>query len=230
VVGDSLTKSQKQTTAALLTLTLALSGCVSGGYSGQRTSRETARPPSYHRVDQWEAQRLRRVVTPLLAVMDNPCRPNEIRIQVVNHAEINAANAGSCQFYVTTGLLRRATDDQLRGVMAHEIAHQDLAHVARAQAVGAGINIGVAVLEQLIPGSAPVSSVAGTLIARSYSRSEEFAADRHGMEILRRAGYPPAIMIDTLSWIKRVSGDSGGGFLSTHPALDDRIVALQKTR
>jgi Zn-dependent protease with chaperone function len=36
-------------------------------------------------------------------------------------------------------------------------------------------------------------------------------------------------MIDTLSWIQRVSGDQQpGSFLSTHPALNDRISALKK--
>jgi Zn-dependent protease with chaperone function len=32
---------------------------------------------------------------------------------------------------VTTGLLEKANDDQLRAVMAHVIAHADLGHVAK---------------------------------------------------------------------------------------------------
>jgi Zn-dependent protease with chaperone function len=35
-------------------------------------------------------------------------------------------------------------------------------------------------------------------------------------------------MIDTLDWIRRAGGDRGGGFLSTHPALDDRIAELRR--
>ena len=67
---------------------------------------------------------------------------------IMNTNDINAANAGNCEFYVTNGLLRRASDDQLRGVLAHEIAHQDLGHVAKAQVLGAGLSIGAAVLQQ----------------------------------------------------------------------------------
>jgi Zn-dependent protease with chaperone function len=37
-------------------------------------------------------------------------------------------------------------------------------------------------------------------------------------------------MIDSLSWIRRISGDQGGGFLSTHPGLDDRIATIQRLR
>lgn len=169
-------------------------------------------------------------MVPLLRAMDHPCRSDEARVGIMNQSEINAANAGNCEFYVTMGLLRRASDDQLRGVLAHEVAHQDLGHVAKAQVVGAGISIGAALLEQLVPGSSAIAPLAGTLIARGYGRSEEYAADKHGVEILRRAGYAKETMLDALTWIRRVSGDSGGGFLSTHPALDERIAAIQRFR
>lgn len=175
-----------------------------------------------------EAERLRRIVFPLVRAMDRPCRMNELRVGLVRENEINAANAGGCQFYVTTALLQRASDDQLRGVLAHEIAHEDLGHVAKAQVLGAGLNAGVALLEQWLPGSSALTPLAGTLIARGYGRSEEYAADRHAISILQRAGYPKEIMIDTLSWIRRTGDDRGGGFLSTHPALDDRIAELRR--
>jgi Zn-dependent protease with chaperone function len=166
---------------------------------------------------------------PLLNAMDHPCRANEVRMGVMNTNDINAANAGNCEFYVTNGLLRRASDDQLRGVLAHEIAHQDLGHVAKAQVLGTSLSIGAALLQQIFPAAGLLAPVAGTLIARGYGRSEEYEADLHGIDILRRAGYSKDVMVDALVWIRGISGDNGGGFLSTHPALDDRIAALQKT-
>jgi len=175
--------------------------------------------------------RLRRTILPLLGIMDRPCRPDELRVQIMNEPTINAANAGGCQFFVTTGLLQRANDDHLLGVMAHEIAHQDLGHAVKAQMLGAGLSIGAALLEQILPGSGAIAPLAGTLIARGHSRTEEYAADRHAVELLRRAGYAPEIMIDTLGWIQRSSNDQQtGGFLSTHPALNERISALKKIR
>jgi predicted Zn-dependent protease len=175
--------------------------------------------------------RLRRAILPLLGAMDRPCQPDELRVQIMNEPAVNAANAGGCQFFVTSGLLQRANDDHLLGVMAHEIAHQDLGHAVRAQMLGAGLNIGAALLEQILPGSGAIAPLAGTLIARGHSRTEEYAADRHAIVLLRRVGYPPEVMIDTLSWIQRASGDQQpGGFLSTHPALNERISALRKIR
>ena len=218
-------------TAGLVFIVFQLSACVEIATSpGPRASRDSSPYPSSGRVDSRDADRLRRVMIPLVRAMDRPCRIDDVRVGIIDQNEINAANAGSCEFYVTMGLLRRANDDQLRGVMAHEIAHQDLGHVAKAQVLGAGLNIGAAVLQQIFPGSGAIAPLAGTLIARSYGRSEEYAADQHGIDILRRAGYSSEIMVDTLGWIRRQSPVGGGGFLSTHPALDDRIAALKRLR
>jgi predicted Zn-dependent protease len=181
------------------------------------------------RVAPQQAERLYRIMVPLLRNMDDPLEPSRVRVGIIDDAGINAANAGGGNFYVTTGLLEKANNEQLRGIMAHEIAHEDLGHVADMQVLGAGLNLGVYLLEQLLPGSSIVTPVAGTLIARGYGRREEYAADRQGVEILRRAGYSPETLVSALSWVARQSGGGGGGgFLSTHPATDDRIAELKK--
>ncbi len=180
--------------------------------------------------DSRQAERLKRIMMPLLQATNKRGSASQVRIGLIDDPSINAANAGGGEFYVTTGLLQKASDEQLRGVLAHEIAHDDLGHVAKAQVLGAGLNIGVVLLEQLFPGSSALTPIAGTLIARGYSRQEEFAADRHGMELLQRAGYPPQTMERTLKWLLSQEGRSsgGGGFLSSHPATEDRIAALRK--
>ena len=167
-------------------------------------------------------------MVPLLRATDKARNLKEVRVGIIADPNINAANAGGGEFYVTTGLLEKANDEQLRGVLAHEIAHDDLGHVARAQILGVGLNLGVVLLEQLIPGSSAITPIAGSLVARSHSRSEELAADRHGVEILRRAGYSKEVLVNALTWLTRTAGESGGGFLSTHPATADRIDALRR--
>lgn len=214
--------------ALLLTPAILLSGCVGITPSAPPRGAAYGNTLRAQSATSSEIERLRRIIAPLVRAMDRPCTMNELRIGVIRQGEVNAATSGRCQFYLTTGLLQRASDDQLRGVMAHEIAHEDLGHVAKAQALGAGISAGVAWLEQWLPGSSAVTPFAGALIARSYGRSEEYIADRHALELLARAGYSRSIMVDTLSWIRRAGGDHGGGFLSTHPALDDRIAELRR--
>ena len=211
-----------------------ISGCViADGAAPRSDSRNDDRgqPANARQIDSRQAERFYRIMTPLLKNMDRPKSPKDVRIGIIDEADINAANAGGGEFYVTTGLLEKANDEQLRGIMAHEIAHDDLGHVAKAQGLGVGLNLGVILLEQILPGSSAVTPIAGSLIARGYSRNEEYAADRHGVEILRRAGYSKDVLINALNWVTRTSGGGGGGgFLSTHPATEDRIAQLEKLR
>lgn len=169
-------------------------------------------------------------MVPLLRAGDRTRSLKEIRLGVLEDQNINAANAGGGEFYVTTGLLQKANDEQLRGILAHEIAHDDLGHVAKAQVLGTGLNLGVILLEQIIPGSSAITPIAGTLVARAYSRSEELEADKHAVEILQRAGYSKNVMIDALVWVMQSSPADGGGFLSTHPATQDRIASLRQLK
>jgi predicted Zn-dependent protease len=187
----------------------------------------TPQAPDIRQVSPRQAERIYRVMTPLLAAMNKPKNPKQVYIGIIDDPQINAANAGGGQFYMTTGLLQKASDDQLRGILAHEIAHDDLGHVAKLQTLGAGLGVSIVLLEKLLPGSSAVTPLAGNLIARGYSRTEEYAADRHGVTILKRAGYSKDVLINALTWVSRASGGGGGGFLSTHPATDDRIEELR---
>ena len=174
-----------------------------------------------------QAARLQRVMVPLLKVMDHPLRVDQVSVGIMKDPQINAANAGGGQFFVTTGLLEKANDERLRAVLAHEIAHEDLNHVAKAQVLAAGLGIGAALIDQIFPGTGQVVPIAGELVVRKYSRDEEFAADRHGVELLERSGSSKQVMIDGLTWLMQISGDSGGGFFSTHPGTVERIAALR---
>jgi predicted Zn-dependent protease len=224
---------------AALAIVLAglTAGCATGASSGgsaspspQPTSRPTARQPSTsaRQVDPQQAQRLQQVMIPLLQKMDHPIATKDVKIGIMDDSHINAANAGGGEFYVTTGLLEKADDNRLRAVLAHEIAHADLGHVTKLKTLGAGLNIGMVILDQIIPGSGALAPIAGQLVANAYTRKEEYQADAHGVDILRRAGLDgKAMMVDTLTWLQQTEGTSGGGFFATHPATGDRIQAVQ---
>jgi Zn-dependent protease with chaperone function len=215
---------------AAMTLMFLLAGCADG--ASQRTgpvepaaSRQTA--PSSRKIDAGQAERLQRVMTPLIKNMNHPLPLNQVRVTLLDDPQINAANAGGGEFYVTTGLLEKASDDQLRGVLAHEVAHADLGHVAKAQAVGTGMNIGIFILDQIIPGSGYITPLVADLgVMRPFSRKEEYEADSHGVVILKRANYDgKQVMGNTLAWLMKTAGPSGG-FFENHPGTDDRIQRI----
>lgn len=185
-------------------------------------------------VDGRQVQRLQYIMVPLIQHMNHPIPLDKVSVKVMDDRSINAANGGGGDFYITTGLLNQANDDEIRAIMAHEAAHADLGHVTKAQTLNTGLSIGVALLSQLWPEASGLAPVAGQLISNAYSRSEENQADAHGVELLRRTGYTQQsgydgkeVMADTLTWLAKSQGNTGG-FFATHPLTSDRIAAVQR--
>jgi predicted Zn-dependent protease len=209
--------------------TSSTSSTSSRGGDSSTPQQTTKKETKLVKVDAATAERLQNAMVPLLKVMDHPAQPSQVKVGVMDDPSINAANAGGNQFLVTTGLLQKANDTQLQAVLAHELAHQDLNHVQKTQTLGTGLNIGMVILDQIIPGSGALAPIAGELLIRKYTRSEEYAADKHGVELLQRAGLPgKQMMSDTLTWLMQsTGGGSGGGFLATHPGTTDRIAAVK---
>src|ERR1700682_5931078 len=116
--------------AAILLLLLA-AGCagVGGTPSGQPPPTQTgSSQPAPHPLDAQQAERIRRIMAPLVAAMDHPRPLSQVKVGIMDDSHINAASAGGGEFYVTSGLLQKASDESLRGVLAHELAHDDLGH------------------------------------------------------------------------------------------------------
>ena len=212
-------------------ITVALTACsFNGATRAPEASRtEKKEDGSARHLDAAQVERIKRIMVTLIRNMNNPLPLNEVKLAVIDDPSINAANAGKGQFYMTIGLLQRANDEQLLGVMAHEVAHEDLGHVAKARVLGTGLNIGVLILGQIIPGSGLIApTVAKLAVQQPFSRQEEYQADEHAVDILNRAGYNgKQIVAGILTWLLQTSGPSGG-FLTDHPGTEERIKRIQQ--
>lgn len=172
-------------------------------------------------------QRAEALLAPLVQAMSQPRSPQDVTLEVIEDASINAANIGPGHYQVTTGLLNTASDAQLLGVLAHEVAHDDLHHVMKRTTVYEGLNTGIEILDLISHETTRYTPILGQLIGFAYTRSEEYDADAHGVAILRRANYDgKAIMIETMTWLMQ-NANTGGGFFSSHPATADRIDRLR---
>jgi putative metalloprotease len=221
---------------ALATFAVACAGPTSStttaskpGNDGSTSQQTTKEQTKLVKIDAGSAERLQNAMVPVLKVMDHPLQANQVKIGMMDDPSINAASAGNGQFLVTTGLMQKANDRQLQAVLAHELAHQDLNHVQKAQTLGTGLNIGMILLDQIIPGTGAIAPIAGELLLRKYTRNEEYAADKHGVQLLQRAGYPgKQMMAETLNWLMSSTGGSNSktSFLATHPGTTDRIAAV----
>lgn len=158
----------------------------------------------------------------------------EVRGAIAVTDDINAAVVGENTFVFCEGVAS-LTDEQIDAIAAHEVAHAALDHLERSRDIVEKVQTAVGIVGSILQvdprATEEVASWAQSVIFAPYSKEQELAADRKGVELLRLLEYgdrSPEVMIGALSAIADREGDVGGGFLSTHPAISERVQALQQ--
>ena len=146
---------------------------------------------------------------------------------------VNAFALPGGQIFITEalmGLLK--TEDELAGVLGHEIGHvlgrhsaerlakqQLTQHLIGAVVVGSGGGYDTAQIAQMV----------GSLINMKYGREDELESDALGLRIMREAGYDPRAMIGVMQALEKASGGSHQPeFASTHPNPGNRIQKIRE--
>ena len=168
-----------------------------------------------------------------------PPQPFTFKATTILHNSLNAFAVPGGYVYVFTGLIMNLDkEEELAGVLAHELAHVTQRHVAsrlqKAQFVTLG-SLLLAVAGVAAGGAGGGALAMGALGAGqsamlNYSRLDENEADQIGLQYLIAAGYPPDGMVAGFKVLRQkswMSGTSVPTYLSTHPALGDRINGLQ---
>lgn len=145
---------------------------------------------------------------------------------------INAFALPGGQVFITTGLLGRLqTEDEVAGVISHEIVHVLARHGAQRLAKNDLTNglVGAVAVASGDAGAAQTAAVIGQLVNMSYGREDELQSDSLGVCLMIDAGYDPAAMIQVMQVLQEASG--GGGqpeFFSTHPNPENRITQIEQ--
>lgn len=156
---------------------------------------------------------------------------------VANYREINAFALPGGPVWVHRGAIDAAqTESQFAGVLAHEIAHIANRHAADQLTKMMIANLGLGLLHAVLGSGtgATTAQIAAQFIATGtflkFSRDDEREADRAGADIMQRAGYDPAGMIEFLEVLREKARRDPGDvevFFSTHPSPQNRIELLQ---
>jgi len=167
---------------------------------------------------------------------------HEFSFFVVDDPSINAFALPGGYIGVHTGLLEASrNEDELAGVLAHEVAHVTQRHIARAIHASQRQSI----MSTAIMLGAIIASVAGAIDSNvmqggiavaqgtaaqgqiNFTRSNEYEADRVGISTLADAGFDPQGMASFFEVISRNTAPSQSqipAFLQTHPVSSARIA------
>ncbi len=156
----------------------------------------------------------------------------DYHFKVVDSADINAFALPGGWIYVNRGLIEAATqENELAGVLAHEIGHVVGRHSAEQVKKLQLTSIGLGVLDAILGRgtSGQIAGLAGQFVASGvfmkYSRDAEREADRLGAQNLYDAEYDPRGMVtffEKLASLRQQKPNALNTFFSTHPSPQER--------
>lgn len=149
----------------------------------------------------------------------------EVKI-IKDDKTLNAFCTPGGHIYVYTGLIKFLdSEDQLAGVMGHEIAHADLRHSTRQLTKVYGIST-LLELVRKDPNPSTVEQIALGLLNLKFSRSHEKEADSQSVVYLCGSQYHAD---GCAGFFKKMQGNGSNPpeFLSTHPDPGNRIKAIE---
>ncbi|HXH60789.1 MAG TPA: M48 family metallopeptidase [Fimbriimonadaceae bacterium] len=203
---------------------------------GQRAAndlreQETILPDSDPRVK--ELRKLGNMLVSDIPEEERKKKPFQYTFDIIDSKDINAFALPGGPVFFYTGLLNYLnTEDELVGVLAHELTHVRNEHWASAYADNQKRQLGISLALILLRANRTVFDVASVsdtlLFTLPYSRKHETEADTVGYDLMVKAGYNPQGMVDVFTLLKEKGGGSGSDeWLSTHPDSDRRIKNIE---
>lgn len=185
--------------------------------------------------------RLQGIVNKIGHVSHLPDLPYEVHLAEVPVVNAWAAPGGKIMVYSglwdpKKGLVQRDNDEEIAAVLSHEIAHATARHVTETLSKHMTLMLAGTVASSAIRagGSAMGSNLFGEffsmgvrIYAPSYSRKNEYEADRIGLFYMAKAGYDPQVAIRVWRRAAKKRGDKTSIFAS-HPSSGARAKKLKE--
>lgn len=179
----------------------------------------------YKLVDDPQLQaRIDRIGKSIVAVCGRPDLPYTFKALDVD--EVNAMAAPGGFIYVFKGLIDlMPTDDELAGIIGHEVSHVVQRHsmAQMEKTLGMTLLMGVVFGERGVP----LQAIALNAIAAGYSRSDERKADKMGYELSVKAGYNQYGMLMGLTKLYELNPKQKTDLFSDHPEAAARVKLMK---
>lgn len=182
--------------------------------------------------DEEATRRVNLIGKTLARYSDRPALP--YRFGILDSDAINGYSAPGGYVFITKGAyLAAADDDQLAGVLAHEIAHVTRRHalriISRAEFISGLSDVAAGSSSDYSTYDVGIDDITNTLLKNGYDSGSEYDADRMGSELAWSAGFRKDGLEQFLEGLK-AGGHESSQLFSTHPPLASRVERLRSDR
>lgn len=147
------------------------------------------------------------------------------------NAYITKDEDGDFKVVVFRGLLDvLRSEDEIAGVLAHEIGHGINGHLEEGVAQATGVVVAANVLSHILGGGALGDAAIGigaNLAVQGYSREQEVEADDCGVEFAFKAGYSPWSLYDSILRMADAGLVTPPSGFNSHPPTERRMTRLR---
>ena len=180
-------------------------------------------------------QRLMKLTEGLTSVEGLP-----LNFKVYDVIDVNAFACADGSVRVFSSLMDIMSDEELLGVIGHEIghvAHKDSKKAFRTALLTSALKDGVATTGGKASShtESQLGSLGEAMVKANYTQKQEKDADDYGYEFLKSHGKNPASMALSFKKLKQMQDEAGAQknsklnqLFSTHPDLDTRIKRMEE--
>lgn len=147
---------------------------------------------------------------------------------------VNAFALPGGQIFITEALFRRLkSEDQLAGVLGHEMGHVVGRHSNEQMAnsrllSGLAQGVGILVSDGHNNTGAHLAQMVAQWRVMKFSRDDELESDALGVRFMMQAGYDPEALIGVMEILAAVGGGGGADFMSSHPNPENRMEKIRE--
>ena len=151
-------------------------------------------------------------------IYDNDSDPN---------AYVHFLDEKNFTFHVTSGLLKiLETEDEIAGVLGHEIGHVRLGHYADMILTDTANTLMNSNTDNVDPFALEIGRIDSELRGMKFSRQQETQADDYGVNLLQKSGYNVWGLYNAMKRFDAHGYGSEHNGFSSHPSSKERLSHL----
>lgn len=169
-----------------------------------------------------DSRHLENILAQLVKKIPDP-RGFVYKVYLIDSKEINSWTSGGRIYFTTAMLAFTRNDDEIAGILGHEIYHNELFHINKK------LKVEKAAVQRYGNQRGGIIATINNIATTPFGKKDEGNCDLHGIDIITAAGFNPCNVVELWKRMgaKEEAYDPYANFLRSHPYASVRATCIQ---